>query len=219
MQESLRQGKSLSCGCFNREVVEASVTKHGLSGTPEHVVWKGMIQRCYNKSNPSYPSWGGRGIVVCERWRDSFANFLADMGPRPAGMSIHRIDNDGNYKLSNCVWATDTIQARTKSSNVNITWDGRTMCVAAWAEEIGMDREVLYNRLCVYGWTTERAFTQPVGLREGCSGETNGSAKLTEADVLAIRADSRTQVAIAKAYGIAQTQVSRIIRRKSWKHI
>lgn len=219
IQESLRQGKSVSCGCFNRERVEASVTKHGLSRTPEYVAWKGMVQRCYNKSNPKYPNWGGRGITVCARWRESFADFLVDMGPKPEGLSIHRVDNDGNYEPGNCVWATDAVQARAKSSNVNITWQGRTMCVAAWAEEIGMNPEVLYNRLCVYNWTTERAFTQPVGLREGCSGETNGSVKLTEADVLAIRADSRTQVTIAKAYGITQTQVSRIIRRESWKHV
>src|SRR6266705_4232652 len=88
--------------------VELAV-QHGMAGTPYYKVWQAIIQRCTNPSDPNYSRYGGRGIQVCERWRD-FRNFYADMGERPEGMTLERKNNDGNYESDNCCWASRSQQ-------------------------------------------------------------------------------------------------------------
>lgn len=107
-----------------------------------------MIQRCHNPSNKAYADYGGRGITVCDRWRNSCQSFLDDMGPRPsAAHSVDRIDNDGNYEPKNCRWATATEQNRNNRGNRNISWGGKTQTVQEWATELGLKYTTLKRRL------------------------------------------------------------------------
>ena len=140
--------------------------RHGLSDSPEHYIWASMIQRCTNPRAKQYQDYGGRGIRVCERWT-IFENFFADMGPRPEGthpsgraiFTIDRKDNDGDYSPDNCVWATYTQQARNKSSGRMITYQGRTMTLMAWTEELGINYKTAHTRFS-RGWPAERVFAR-----------------------------------------------------------
>lgn len=113
---------------------------------PIYGSWHHMMRRCTNPKEPYFQNYGGRGIKVCERWH-SFDNFVADMGPRPAGMSLDRVNNDGDYTPENCRWADQIQQHNNKSSNVLITHDGRTQTMASWARELGVRRGLLHSRL------------------------------------------------------------------------
>lgn len=106
---NLKREHTTSCGCVNDEVI----TKHAMQGTPEYHTWKGMIQRCANPNASRYKDYGGRGITVCEEWL-SFEKFYADMGDRPTGTSLDRIDNNSGYYKDNCRWATQSIQNSNK---------------------------------------------------------------------------------------------------------
>lgn len=115
---NLRSGATTSCGCERRASLSRRTLKHGQRHTPEYRAWLGLKNRCGNPSNKNYMDYGGRGISVCERWKDSFEAFLEDMGKRPSDKhSIDRIDVNGNYEPGNCRWVTWDIQARNKRNS------------------------------------------------------------------------------------------------------
>jgi hypothetical protein len=151
-----------SCGCLWRETVPGHNASHRRTGSYLHRIWGLMIQRCHNPNNPAYPKYGGRGIVVCQRWRESFEAFAADMGERPTDRhSVERKNNDGNYNPENCVWATRSEQARNRKSSRLLTLDGVTRTAAEWSEITGLMSWTIRQRIDRYGWTVERALTTP----------------------------------------------------------
>lgn len=124
--------------------------KHGHSRkgkpTPEYRTWTAMVARCHNERAPNYHKYGGRGIMVCERWRASFAAFLADMGPRPPGTSIDRVNGNGGYGPDNCRWATPSQQNSNRRSARMLTINGATETLTEWARRAGIsDTAMLYR--------------------------------------------------------------------------
>jgi len=123
--------------------------------------WTKMRERCLNPNHTHHEHYGGRGITICDRWLNSFEAFVEDMGTRPSKRhSIDRIDNDRGYSPDNCKWSTAKEQNRNKTNGRRVTWNGRTLSVTEWAEETGIDRFVIYNRLD-RGWGTAAALTYP----------------------------------------------------------
>ena len=137
---------------------------HGMSNSRTHNIWRRIRERCNCQDSKDYENYGGRGICVDDAWQKSFLAFLADMGEAPAGMSIERINNDGNYEKSNCRWATVLDQANNKRTNVFVTYKEKTQTIAQWAREIGLERKTLEYRIRV-GWSAERALTTPSLIR------------------------------------------------------
>ena len=119
---SLRSGHTQSCGCYHNERRSEIFSTHGLSSSPEYKAFHNMKSRCLNENAQSYVDYGGRGITICDRWIDSFANFHKDMGDKPSpSHSIDRENNEGNYEPSNCRWATQLQQVRNQRMKKNNT--------------------------------------------------------------------------------------------------
>lgn len=160
----LAYGGTKSCGCYREEVRAERARTHGHSGrgrTPTYITWEAIKQRCQNPNAVGYEIYGGRGIKLCERWQ-SFSAFLADMGERPPGSTIDRIDVEGDYSPGNCRWASKREQANNRRNARRITFEGQTHSVTEWARRHGMSRGVLFHRIFSSGWTMKRALETPV---------------------------------------------------------
>lgn len=153
----LRAGRSKSCGCGR--------VKHGMADTPTARSWVEMRRRCYATHRKEYPNYGGRGIVVCERWKESLANFIQDMGERPEGYTIERINNDGPYSPENCQWIPRAEQELNKRSNVRHAIFGEKITLSEAARKYGIGINTLHNRVHALKWEVERAVSEPVRLR------------------------------------------------------
>lgn len=161
----LRSGHTQSCGCKKVDGPHPSQKTHGHSfvdgkATSEYNAWSSMKSRCLNPKAPNYKDYGGRGITVCERWLDSFENFLADMGPKPSPEhSLDRYpDNDGNYEPGNCRWADGVQQSSNKRSNHLVMVDGEAMTVTEAARRKGANIVLVRSRI-KRGWSIERALS------------------------------------------------------------
>jgi hypothetical protein len=132
----------------------------GLSKTPTYLSWNSMRRRCYLGSTGKRPDYAN--ISVCERW-EVYKNFVEDMGHRPEGMTLDRVDPEKGYHPENCRWADSSTQQRNKRNNRVLTYLGKTQTLADWEEEVGIARATLNARLNIYGWTPEEALFTPVG--------------------------------------------------------
>lgn len=138
-----------SCGCVILEKNTKRLTKHGMFGTRIYRIWNGMKKRCLKKTEPSYHRYGGRGITICDEWKNDFLAFYnwATANGYKDNLTIDRIDNNGNYEPNNCRWATNKEQSRNTSVNRLLHYNGESHCVAYWAEKIGINYRTLLTRL------------------------------------------------------------------------
>lgn len=150
-----------SCGCVAKILASKASTRHGMWNSPEYIAWAQMIQRCHNSRSNSFSNYGARGISVCDKWRESFIDFLADVGIRPTkNHSIDRYpDNDGNYEPGNVRWATRRQQQRNTRYSKRVIYNGKPSCITDLAERAGVNRSLVYSRL-KQGWTIDRALSK-----------------------------------------------------------
>lgn len=164
---TLRNGRSKSCGCLNREEASKRALKHGgcVNGELEGIykTWQSMKKRCYEKSSNRYKEYGARGIKICDEWKDysTFREWALKNGYKK-GLTIDRIDVNGNYCPENCRWATYKEQANNTRRNAYITAFGKTMTASQWEEETGIKQGTILSRIKVLRWSATEALTTPV---------------------------------------------------------
>lgn len=216
----LRRGLISSCGCIQR------MHGHTRGGamSPTFSSWQAMKQRCINPKNQAWDRYGGRGIRVCPVWLDSFDAFLLDMGPRPTGTWIERINNDGNYEPSNCCWATPTQQGRNRRSNKRIVVNGESLVIAAAIERSSLSPHLVRKRLRV-GWSIDRALTESATSRKPvthCQGSNHYGAKLNDDLVRDIRLRlslGEQSTTVAAELGVSGRTVRDAAARRTWRHV
>jgi hypothetical protein len=186
--------------------------------------WSWMQSRCYNEKNPNYHNYGGRGIQICERWRLSFSAFLEDMGPRPIGLTIDRIDVNGDYCPENCRWADRAVQRRNQRGCIYLTLDGVTKTAEEWAADTGMNPETIRRRK-KRGLSDEMALKTPnmarIPTRNWESHGLVGSATLSEQQIEEMLEQyipgkrGHSIPSLAKQYGVSKSHVHRLIHGKA----
>ena len=164
LSTNLVRGLTHSCGCLNRESASVRFGTHRLSESRLHETWSGMKKRCYNPNSKSFPAYGGRGIEVCEEWKDDFLSFYnwAMSNGYADDLTIDRIDVNGDYSPENCRWVDKVTQANNCRTNHYLTFNGKTQSIAEWARELGVSDSLIRQRLLKLGWSVERTLTTPV---------------------------------------------------------
>ena len=160
---SLVRGLTHSCGCLNREIASVRFGTHRLSESRLHKTWSDMKKRCYNPNSKSFPAYGGRGIEMCEEWKDDFQSFYnwAMANGYADDLTIDRIDVNGNYSPENCRWVDKLTQANNCRTNHYLTFNGKTQSIVEWARELGVSDSLIRQRIVILGWSVERALTEP----------------------------------------------------------
>lgn len=170
-KNNVSNGHTQSCGCFQREQTAKASSSHNLSRVRLYHIWNGIKARCYNKNNPAYKYYGGRGICICEKWKDDFKAFYdwsMNNGYKEETrksnnyniLTIDRIDTNGNYCPENCRFVTAKEQSRNVRTNTLITYNNESRCLSEWAEIFGIDSELLRERL-KRNWSFEKAISTP----------------------------------------------------------
>lgn len=160
----LTSNNTRSCGCLRKEITIKKNLKHGHSKRnkkyAEYIIWQHLKDRCFNVKSEFYNHYGGRGITVSLKWANSYPAFLKDMGKRPSKKhSVERVDNNGDYKKGNCVWALRNTQANNRRSNVFIEYKGKKLTYAQWEKETGISQMTLRYRISVAKWSIEQSLT------------------------------------------------------------
>lgn len=156
---NLRSSNTNSCGCYNKQRAKESNQKHGKCKTRLYNIYNNMKQRCTNKNNERYKDYGGRGIVVCNEWLDSFQTFhdWAMENGYKEGLTLDRVNNNKDYSPDNCHWADIKAKNRNKRSNRNITINGETHCLKEWCEILGLKIGTVKKRIYCYHWNIYKA--------------------------------------------------------------
>lgn len=159
----LIHGLTKSCGCLRSEVTTKKNTTHGMSKTPLYNVWNSMRKRCYNENDKNYPSYGGRGIEVCPEWKDEFNEFQkwALSNGYCIGLTLDRIDNNGDYCAQNCRWVDTKTQNDNRRVSFLVTYNGETKPLHIWCEDLGLPYMRIWQRIKRYGCSFEEAITLP----------------------------------------------------------
>lgn len=168
----LRGGRTSSCGCLHDEMADVRIKTVNklhpslIRDKNLYRTWNNMRQRCSNPNHPEYRNYGGRGVHVCPEWDKSYSNFeqWAMESGYQCGLSIDRVDNDGDYTPSNCRWTTALIQSNNQRKTIMLTYQGKTKALRFWADEFKIPRNVLKCRIRA-GWPIERALLEPVHKR------------------------------------------------------
>lgn len=158
---NLNQKQVFSCGCYRKKKSAESHFKHGCTNTKLFRVWCSMIARCYHSYDNSYVNYGARGICVCMEWKNSFSVFRdwAYSNGYQEGLTIDRIDNDGNYEPSNCRWVSRKVQGNNSRINHTLTFNGETKTISQWSEKLGIPYQRLLMRVH-RGWSIEKCLNQ-----------------------------------------------------------